>query len=81
MAAPPGTHWYHSHHGNQRSMGAYGPFVVLKVLLVVELLFETILWDTRLRGSWRKLAINMHIKYGQVGSTSIYMHLDGFGLS
>ncbi|ELU15956.1 hypothetical protein CAPTEDRAFT_193609 [Capitella teleta] len=30
IANPPGTHWYHAHHGNQRSMGAYGPFVVIQ---------------------------------------------------
>ena len=28
-AEPVGTHWYHSHHGAQRSDGMYGAFIVL----------------------------------------------------
>nr|UCK81628.1 laccase-1 [Arenicola marina] len=28
-AHPVGTHWYHSHYGTQRTMGAFGAFVVL----------------------------------------------------
>ena len=27
-AEPVGTHWYHSHHGAQRSDGMYGAFIV-----------------------------------------------------
>ncbi|XP_046570466.1 laccase-1-like isoform X1 [Haliotis rubra] len=29
-ASPAGTHWYHSHIGDQRSMGLYGPLIVKK---------------------------------------------------
>ena len=30
IASPVGTHWYHSHAGTQRTMGAYGPLIVMK---------------------------------------------------
>ncbi|XP_046357706.2 laccase-2-like [Haliotis rufescens] len=29
-ASPAGTHWYHAHIGDQRSMGLYGPLIVKK---------------------------------------------------
>ncbi|XP_077977301.1 uncharacterized protein LOC144432878 [Glandiceps talaboti] len=30
LATPPGTHWYHSHYGTQRSDGLYGALIVLE---------------------------------------------------